>query len=535
MAEMTPDVSQSEETIPFWRDTRVLGVLAQIVFLTAVILAAAWVLNNVLANMDKLGAFRCADGSSSFLCGFNFLNIDAQFDIGETTLIDYDPSNPFSYALIVGALNTARVAFFGILLATLLGTFTGIARLSPNWLISNLAKWYVDLIRNTPLLLQLFFLYFGVILLLPPIREAIQPFGWPIFLSQRGIDMPWPVLMSSGGIFVGVVLLAGTAVIIIWRILGQRQITLGQNMHRPIWTILTFLVIVVVGWLVANAASNGKQAMLAQNSLGISDFADLPGVIQQRLNLADLANLPQQIEAGTVSQEAVDAAALTICALRDDPSEINLAAELRQAHLPFTVQRFNRVNLAAEAFSGGDCDLYAADMTSLSDMADAGVQISVPESPVRLSLPSLQGLNFVGGYKLTPNFAAILIGLVLYTGAFIAEIVRAGIQSVPKGQSEAARALGLSEAQRLQLVVLPQALRVIIPPLTSQYLNLVKNSSLAIAVGYPDLWSTAYITLNQSGQPVQVFMIVMASYLIFSLFISFLLNWYNQRIALVER
>jgi len=124
---------------------------------------------------------------------------------------------------------------------------------------------------------------------------------------------------------------------------------------------------------------------------------------------------------------------------------------------------------------------------------------------------------------------------VLYTGAFIAEIVRAGIQSVAKGQSEAARALGLSESQRLRLVVLPQAMRVIIPPLTSQYLNLAKNSSLAIAVGFADLWAISYTTLNQSGRSVQVFMIVMASYLTLSLTISFLLNWYNRRISLVER
>jgi general L-amino acid transport system permease protein len=152
-----------------------------------------------------------------------------------------------------------------------------------------------------------------------------------------------------------------------------------------------------------------------------------------------------------------------------------------------------------------------------------------------MDLPQIEGLNFVGGIKLTPNFAAILIGLVLYTGAFIAEIVRAGIQSVPKGQSEAAKALGLSESQRLQLVVLPQALRVIIPPMTSQYLNLVKNSSLAIAVGFPDLWSTSFTTLNQSGRVIQVFLFVMGTYLGFSLLISFILNWYNRRIALVER
>ncbi len=535
MADITPNVSQNEEAIPFWRDTRVLGILAQVVFLAAVILAAAWIMSNVVANMDRLGAFRCSDGSSSFLCGFNFLSIDAQFDIGETTLITYDPSNPFSRAILVGGLNTARVAFFGIILATLLGTFAGIARLSNNWLISNIAKWYVDLMRNTPLLLQLFFLYFGVILLLPPIREAIQPFGLPLFMSQRGIDMPWPVFMSSAGILLAAVLLAIIVAVVLWIVLGRREIAQGKSMNRPTWTTLAFLVIVVVGWFAATAASGGNEAMQVQSSLGVTEFADLEGVMQQRLGVDNLGDVRQMVKNGSLTQEAVDEAALTVCALRDDPTEVNLAAELRQAHIPYTLQRFNRANLAADAFAAGECDLYVADQESLSVVQGTGTRVAVAESPIRFSLPSLQGLNFVGGYKLTPNFAAILIGLVLYTGAFIAEIVRAGIQSVPKGQSEAARALGLSEAQRLQLVVLPQALRVIIPPLTSQYLNLVKNSSLAIAVGYPDLWSTAFITLNQSGQAVQVFIIVMAAYLSFSLFISFLLNWYNQRIALVER
>jgi general L-amino acid transport system permease protein len=147
----------------------------------------------------------------------------------------------------------------------------------------------------------------------------------------------------------------------------------------------------------------------------------------------------------------------------------------------------------------------------------------------------LEGLNLVGGAKLTPEFAAILLGLVIYTAAFIAEIVRAGVQAVHRGQSEAARALGLTEAQRLRLVVLPQALRVIIPPLTSQYLNLTKNSSLAIAVAYPDLVAVTNTIVNQSGRSVQVIGLVMLSYLAVSLAISALLNWYNRRVAIVER
>lgn len=541
MAEITPNAPRRQEKIPFWRDGRVIGVLAQILFLIAVFAAISWLLNNVLQNMDRLGAFRCADGSSEFMCGFNFLEIDAQFDIGETTLITYDPSDPFARALSVGALNTLRVAFFGILFATILGTLTGIARLSTNWLISNLAKWYIDLIRNTPLLLQLFFLFFGVILLFPPIREAIQPFGLPVYLSQRGIDMPWPVFMPSFGVWLAFLVAAVVQVQVLWVILGRREERLGKSSNRLFWAIFSFALIAGIGWFTGVASAKDNQAFLVDRALRVRSFEDLEGAMVSRLPVRDLADLSLAVEEGRVTAEQVDEAAYTICVVRDDPAEVNFTSQLRQQNVPYTLNRNARLEQATDAFMNGDCELFVASKANLAaergKLEDPNLAqlIAVPETPVRLSVPRLEGLNFVGGLKLTPNFAAILIGLVLYTGAFIAEIVRAGIQSVAKGQSEAARALGLSESQRLQLVVLPQALRVIIPPLTSQYLNLVKNSSLAIAVGYPDLWTTAFITLNQSGQAVQVFMIVMGAYLGFSLFISFLLNSYNRRIALVER
>ncbi|WP_397475147.1 amino acid ABC transporter permease [Pusillimonas sp.] len=149
--------------------------------------------------------------------------------------------------------------------------------------------------------------------------------------------------------------------------------------------------------------------------------------------------------------------------------------------------------------------------------------------------PELKGFNFQGGLTLSPEFAALLIGLVLYTTAFVAEVVRSGIQAIGRGQWEAGRALGLAPAQVLRLIVLPQALRVIVPPMTSQYLNLTKNSSLAVAIGYPDIVSIANTTLNQTGQAVEGVMIIMAAYLTVSLSISVLMNWYNRRIALVER
>ena len=156
-------------------------------------------------------------------------------------------------------------------------------------------------------------------------------------------------------------------------------------------------------------------------------------------------------------------------------------------------------------------------------------------SPLRLDAPELRGFNFAGGVAASPEFAALLLGLVIYTGAFIAEIVRAGILAVSRGQSEAAMALGLSPWQRMRLIVLPQALRVVVPPLTSQYLNLTKNSSLAVIIGYPDLVSIANTTINQTGQAVEGIAIIMAVYLAISLSISLLMNLYNRSVALVER
>jgi general L-amino acid transport system permease protein len=152
-----------------------------------------------------------------------------------------------------------------------------------------------------------------------------------------------------------------------------------------------------------------------------------------------------------------------------------------------------------------------------------------------LDVPALKGFNFAGGDAMSPEFAALLLGLVVYTGTFISEIVRAGILAVSWGQSEAAMALGLRAGQRMRLVVLPQALRVIIPPMTSQYLAITKNSSLAVAIGFPDLVSIANTTMNQTGQAIEGIVMIMAVYLFISLAISFGMNFYNRAVALVER
>jgi general L-amino acid transport system permease protein len=161
--------------------------------------------------------------------------------------------------------------------------------------------------------------------------------------------------------------------------------------------------------------------------------------------------------------------------------------------------------------------------------------LALPAAPLSLELPGLQGLRIAGGRQLSPEFMALLSGLAIYTSAFIADVVRAGIQSVPKGQVEAAKAIGLKDLQVLRLVIFPQALRVIIPPLTSHYLNLTKNSSLAVAIGYPDLFSVSGTILNQSGRALEVIFLTMVVYLSISLLTSLLMNWYNRRIRFQER
>jgi general L-amino acid transport system permease protein len=542
MSRLTPRIRRrSAESIPFWRDGRVLGVLAQIAFVIVVLLAASWLANNILSNIDRLGPaqFRCREGGDSLRCAFDFLAVESQFDIQER-LISYTPADTYGRAFVVGLLNTLRVAGIGIVLATLLGTFVGIARLSTNWLVNNLAKSYVDLFRNTPLLVQLFFIYFGVLLLMPSVRAAVQPMGLPIFMSQRGVDIPWPVAMSSFNIWLIFLIVGLVPAAAIWVYFGRWEKREGRASNRPLWAFLAFAVVAAAGWMVAATAAS-QQSILAAPALGISEFEELEAVVPARLNAADIEEVEERLAAGVMTEEEMAEASLAVCVVRDSPAETNIIAELGQAGIPYTVRRVNDMRQATQRYRENECDLIAAPTTALRtvqaalDGGEAHSLVTVREMPVRLSIPRLQGLNFVGGLKLTANFTAILVGLVLYTGAFIAEIVRAGIQAVSKGQSEAARALGLSEAQRLRLVVLPQALRVIVPPLTSQYLNLTKNSSLAVAVAYPDFWFVISTTINQSGRIIQPMLIAMAVYLSVSLLISFFLNWYNQRIALVER
>lgn len=383
--------------VPFHRDVRVLRILLQVAFLGLVVLIGAFFYANLVRSAQRLGIG----------IGFGFLGLEAGFAIGETP-IAYEPSDSYARAFLVGAVNTLRVSLAGIVLATVLGGIIGIARLSGNWLIRQLAGVYVEVFRNCPLLLQIFFWFFAVFLALPPPREAIG-LGGRVFLTNRGVALPWP---QPGPGF-------------------------------PAWAAVT-----AAAWVVA-------------------------ALVYRRL-------LRVKVETGRETRPGV-------------------------------------VSLLLAA--GGPLAAWVA----------------VPGPVVSLDVPRLAGFNFQGGAWMTVQFAALLVALVAYTSAFIAEVVRGGILAVSKGQFEAARALGLPPALVLRLVVIPQALRVIVPPLTSQYLNLTKNSSLAAAIGYPDLFGVAHTILNQSGRTFETMALVMASYLAFSLATSMLMNLYNRSVRLVER
>ena len=339
--------------------------------------------------------------------GFGFWNRTAGFDISQS-LIAFSNQSTYGQVFWVGLLNTLLVAAIGIVFATIIGFVVGIGRLSSNWLIARVCGAYVEIMRNLPLLLQLFFWYFAVLKNLPGPRQSITlPAG--ASLNVRGLYLPAPIAEPGFGavliaLAIGVVL---SVAIAIWS--RRRQRATGER-FPVLWTTLALVLL-------------------------------LPGAVYIALG-----------------------------------------------------------------------------------------------QPLGFEYPVLRGFNFQGGIAIQPEFMALLVGLSTYTASFIAEIVRAGIAGVPRGQREAANAVGLSKGLTMRLVIIPQALRIIIPPLTSQYLNLTKNSSLAVAIGYPDFVSVFTGTvLNQTGQAVEVILLTMLVFLTISLITSAFMNWFNKHIALVER
>ncbi len=388
-----------QNNIPFYRDVKKLAVIAQVVFLLVVIGLIAVVVNNINSGLKK----------QNLSFGFDFLTQTAGFQVAEGTVfgVPYDSSSDnYIRVILVGLYNTLRVAVTGMILATLLGVVMGIARLSTNWLVARLSLVYVEILRNTPVLVQLFVWYFVVILGLPPISKAQPILG--VYLSNSGLATPWLVQKVGAVNFFPVTILSVVIGVAVFVFFSRRRARTGKPNPAGLYGITAWLLVQLIGYV-----------LLGQ--------------------------------------------------------------------------------------------------------------------PLEYGAPQRTNFGVSGGLQVSPEFTALLIGLVVYTSAFIAEITRAGILSVSKGQWEAARALGLGYAETLQLIVLPQALRVMIPPLGNQYLNLTKNSSLAVAIGYSDVLNVLGTAGNQSGQNLQTFSLAGLIYLLLSFTIAFLVNLYNRSTRLRTR
>ena len=342
--------------------------------------------------------------------GFDFLSTNSGFDV-QFSLIPYDGSFSFGRAYLVGLLNTLLVSFFGIIFASILGFVIGISRLSENLLLSKLSLFYVELFRNLPLILQIFFWYFVVLRNLPSTEKSLILLNF-LIVNVQGFYFPKFIFTNFPFVLYGIIFAILTIFLVKYY---SNKMFYNTGKYLPVFKLsLVFLILFpLIFSFLGNVGLKFEQAKLIQN-FGI--------------------------------------------------------------------------------------------------------------------------FNYVGGVKLVPEFLALLFALSLYTSAFIAENVRAGILSVSKGQKEAAKSIGLNNSLSLKLIIIPQALRVIIPPTTNQYLNLVKNSSLAAGIGYPDLTSVfAGTSLSQTGKAIEIIFIVMMTYLSISLFISLILNWYNKKIAFISK
>lgn len=455
-------------------DTRYRSLTIQIVALVGFMLGVGWLASNALANLAALGK----------PLGFRFLWDPAGYDINQR-LIEYTSQSPHWKAALVGLLNTLLVAFLGCILATVIGVVVGVLRLSNNWLIARLMTIYVEAFRNVPVLLWIVFAMAIFIETLPTPRAfrgdnaTASMYMWDsVALTNRGWYAPAPVFNAGSWLVVAVFIASLIGIFFFGRWARARQEATGDILPT-FWIKLALFVIPALTVFMLMAHFGWGLLFLIGFGLALA-----LGYFAFRYITEHAGYLRESRFAGNFGIVA------------------GLAALLAW----FAVYPALSAGTANWAF------------------------------PISLQQPELAGFNFKGGIFMRNSLIALWLALSFYTAAFIAEIVRAGILSVSKGQTEAAFALGIKPNWTMNLIILPQALRVIIPPLISNYLNLTKNSSLAIAVGYMDVTGTlGGITLNQTGREMETLLLLMLCYLVISLSISFVMNVYNERTKMRER
>jgi len=552
---------------PLLRDIRVLQIIGQIVF---IILVAAFISQVMAGIFTSLQA-------KNLTPNLTFLNSRAGFDVGERPEW-YTANSTYWQAFQVGILNTLRVISVGLVLTTILGVLVGIFLLSTNWLIRNISKVYVELLRNTPLLVQLYVWYFIVMLTLPAFQQgyalppegiAIIPWRWfgygiLLLLALRSVRHFTAEAPRRQATLAGLTAFVAAIEVSFW-------LANTQEGWRTVYGRGDLLSGPFLLYAIVNAALIGAAWFLASRpwrALAVgATLGQLAGGLLFYLGIAPTDGLRLELyPAIYISIRGfVFPQILPTARLAEWLAFVGVGAALAGIIWVYygriietTGRPIPRAWYAAAALAGfmliGWFAVGAEPVPAAVPVQQDGALVTLPLEqartqglltladeqvyspyPLLFILPQRTNFRFTSGTEVSPEYMALLLGLVVYTSAFIAEIVRAGILAVPRGQIEAARALGFSTAQTLRLVILPQALRVIIPPLGNQYLNLSKNSSLGIAIAYADVFQVTTTIMNQSGQSVTGITMVMVTYLAISLAISAMTNWVNRRFQLVTR
>jgi His/Glu/Gln/Arg/opine family amino acid ABC transporter permease subunit len=603
--------SSAPERIPFWRNVKTIGIAVQVVFVVVIAAGIGVLVSNVLTALR----------TANLPADFSWMGSRAGIPIAETP-IPYTVADPYWKALLIGFLNTLRVALIGVVLASLIGVLVGVMRLASNWLVRTLASVYIELLRNIPLAVQIVFWYSAVLLPIPPrLNNPIELPGG-VLLSNVGLAFPFLYPSYRFGAWVPWLVAAVVLAVIaaVWR---DRALKRADRVGR-VWPypLAAFVLTAAVGYGVASIGTAVPDTYAIDFNVERGRgtvFRDLDGdgvrgrgepvapfastivrvaaaqlttttqnLVESRRNVDATFRFPLVRETDVASVEVVfdDAAAAEEAGYRlhffafpsrglvyqdrDGDGEftegeqrdaatgvgfngIRLIMRIEGYERPIVADRDGQVRTPAFApLIGADGDgdgAAAADAApapsfsvfapvAAADDAPAPLVADVelrPAGPLVLSRVHVPVGSYEGGQRFTVNYLALLLALVIYTSAFIGEIVRGGIQAVAKGQREAAQALGLSGYQIFTLVVFPQALRIVLPPVISQFLNLTKNSSLAPLAGYAELFVVAGIVANQTGASIPIALLLVVSYLTISLVFAYVLNVVNDRLALVER
>ena len=493
---------------PVWRNVTFLKWAVQIVVL-ALVVGAFWFLakearqNLVDKNLDP---------------SFNFIEGPANFQPGEG--IDTQPDTA-GRALWVGMVNTLRIAGLGIVASTILGVMVGLARLSNNWVANKAAGIFIETLRNIPVLVQII-LWFAIISQLGKLTPESGKLGGSFFVTKKGISVPRIFLADGFYQWAALMLVFITGLLFTRRKLHAKQDREGGNQR-----IATKLFVLTIIATVVAVIINPIMSFLGPIFDEISDiWGDIPrGLMQTALSLIAIGGAVEFIRRFLNSRRTPAGLAKLD---DDDWFRMIFAGVMALLAVGFFWKAWP--GLSSWIIHSGS-DFFGVAGDKFGDGRGA--------RPFDAMLPSVTDANITNyaktGLTMTVGFTALFMGLVFYTASFIAEIVRGGILAVPKGQSEAAAAMGLNRSQALRKVILPQAFRVVMPPLGNQYLNITKNTSLAIAVGLSDVVQVGQSVYNKNNQTLAVFAIWIAFFLSLSLTISFVVNTINRKLAIVER